>query len=707
MLLSLSSFKSNKDPQIRETLIMSIVEHMSRERLLSSTDRIQWLLEAWKGRSHIADKTDLLFKELTTRNFTIPTQSITAALMIRIPEKGIEDSEKWITELLPTTIKKVDLENGSSVVYAADPNINNAFINAYNKNGMLNKAKGLFGLMKQDGATGNLFRPYVDMLTGYCRYGDIPSALEILQEMKKINLIHDAFAYGCIIELLLRKRSVDRIYDDQDRYGVRKTKHGLDTTANQSVKLAEESVAEGPITEERVNLAMDLFNEMLSKNIAPDAVLFSTFMLYHQDREEYNHVFSLFEEMKRLGVHADVHIYTIIINCLSENNDHEATMSLFRQLERGDFSIEADVVAYSSIMHILVKNNRWKDAIDVYQQMLKMNLRPTNITHHILLTAICNGDEISNIWKQLNYMIENNIHSIIAFHIVLNAFIKLKHFGEIEAVIKLMKSLNIKLSTTTYNILMLGYFKELKFEEASNIYSKMLKSKLTPPDVFTFTVMITGECARQHANEALEAYRILFGENMEPYLQTYIPLVDHFCKIGNFEMTNLLLEDAQKFGKKSWGNHLHRIILKNSYISKNKSHFLEEVKSIESYANMRLSLMTFDIIIRGYCFLIEDYTKCKEWMNRAMNSGIFLADSLLHTLILCSITMKDLKGAVNYFFIGVDERGVRPSEGLISLLFENLKINNVEELGVLRNEVALIEHIQKLQSVVESTPHIV
>jgi pentatricopeptide repeat protein len=235
-----------------------------------------------------------------------------------------------------------------------------------------------------------------------------------------------------------------------------------------------------------------------------------------------------------------------------------------------------------------------------------------------------------------------------------------------------MKKLELELNTCIYNILVKLHCKNRDLESAFEIVSEMKKSKISYPNLITYSTMMDGLCESGRLKEAIDlfeemvskdqifpdalSYNVLINgfccggkvdqarkimefmrsNGCNPNVFNYSTLMNGFCKEGRLQEAKEVFDEMRSFGLKS--DTVGYTTLINCFCRAGKvdeaTELLKEMKERECKADT----VTFNVILGGLC-REGRFEEALDMLEKLPYDGIYL-NKASYRIVLNSLCQK-------------------------------------------------------------------
>ncbi|CAG8576527.1 2491_t:CDS:1 [Ambispora leptoticha] len=379
-----------------------------------------------------------------------------------------------------------------------------------------------------------------------------------------------------------------------------------------------------------------LFEDMLKMKITPSIYAFSNIM--HLSATNVNNLIKYQNLMEELGVQPNAHTYTILIGNLGKAGYIEKAAYYFREMtekkkiepnrvtytelmkvstkntknmRHEDLSSDffemikksgraPDVVAYTSLIQVKAETVGLSEALTIYQDMLRDDVKPNVQTFTVLLDACIQAGEFETCYKIYEVMQSTGIQPDLHIYCtLLNAFCQDKKIDRAVSLFQDILERGIVPDQSCYNCLMHAFNRNGMPESVFDFYNMMRKN--IKPDEVTMRILWDTCYFHKRFDEA----RDFFREEMEkltqpPYdyaLMRYIQLLSEDKKIID-ALTILILAKEMKVRLKQ---HVVYKILLNFKIHGSPEIYNEVRDILEDQTYLRKKIPTrerFDMYIK-------------------------------------------------------------------------------------------------------------
>ncbi|KAJ0016784.1 hypothetical protein Pint_10898 [Pistacia integerrima] len=184
---------------------------------------------------------------------------------------------------------------------------------------------------------------------------------------------------------------------------------------------------------------------------------------------------------------------------------------------------------YGCMLRASSEEGRVKEAIHIYQLILKKAISVKDSSYHAFVNALCQEDQPGGVRELLRDLIKKGYSPSV---MELSKFVSLQCFegsGLIDKAFALhakIEKLKGSLDVKTYNALLDGLFKSKRIEEAVSVFDYMNKLNLVSSS--SFGIMIRGLCGVKQLKKAMKIHDEMLKMGHKPDEAAYKGLISGF-----------------------------------------------------------------------------------------------------------------------------------------------------------------------------------
>ncbi|CAI9092564.1 OLC1v1027847C1 [Oldenlandia corymbosa var. corymbosa] len=271
-------------------------------------------------------------------------------------------------------------------------------------------------------------------------------------------------------------------------------------------------LVKGLVDNQKLERAMELKDEMLSKGLDPDPTVYGYLMSAHAKNANPDGVFDLYEELKEKmgGSVSDGVIYGSLMKGYFLRGMDKEAMECYEDAVGEKSEIKMTAMAFNYVLDALNKNGKFVEALKLFTRMLNEHDPPKRLTVNL-------G----------------------SYNVMVDGYCVEGRFKDAIDVFNSMGEKRCRPDTLSYNNLIEHLCKNGMLTEAEELYNGM-KEKGVNPDEYTFVTLMDTCFEMSRSDDAAAYYKTMIESKLRPSLAIYNKLVEGLVKVGK-------VDDAKSF----------------------------------------------------------------------------------------------------------------------------------------------------------------
>ncbi|RIA85100.1 hypothetical protein C1645_831312 [Glomus cerebriforme] len=341
------------------------------------------------------------------------------------------------------------------------------------------------------------------------------------------------------------------------------------------------------------NEAEQTFKDMKEAGIFPDHSSYHGVILSCAKNNDYEKCFYYLEHMIRYGIYPNIYHYSIVMSACVKSGYARGAIELYgrmiyvskikpnaiiltilmcawsqlkspnsNDLDRIFENIKKydvpDLIAYTALINAKTKQLKLEEAILVYQQMLKDDIKPNVYTYTTLIDASAKLNNINTALKLFDDMKKRDIHpNQFTYCAIINAFISDGQLSSAFQTFEEMKKNGLKPDVAIINCLMDACNRSGLMNSLFKLYSDLIEKYNLTPDNGTISIYIDACTYNNHFNAGKKFYgniikKKFFFSGVKLNNKNYLSIVNLFGQHGySSEFAKLLNIMKQRLHKPS------------------------------------------------------------------------------------------------------------------------------------------------------------
>ncbi|ONK56175.1 uncharacterized protein A4U43_C10F4910 [Asparagus officinalis] len=300
------------------------------------------------------------------------------------------------------------------------------------------------------------------------------------------------------------------------------------------------SLIDGLFRARRFGEARRLYDEMLEENVMPDCVLYTIMIRGHSEVGRVEEALAFLREMTGRGIVPDTYCYNTLIKGLCDAGHLDEARSL--RLEISQHDLFPDSATYTIMICGLCKEGLVLEARQIFDEMGKLGCDPSVHTFNALISGLCKAgklEEAHSIFNKMNIKpslflrLSQNVDRVKDPGHLRKLVEELCEAGLVVKAYKLLRDvMGVVPDVFTYNILMNGFFKEGKPDEALRLFNELrIMNHNSPVDLVTLGTLIDGLSKANRENDAHMLYeQLILKAGRSPSSSICNTLMRTFCR---------------------------------------------------------------------------------------------------------------------------------------------------------------------------------
>jgi pentatricopeptide repeat protein len=364
--------------------------------------------------------------------------------------KNYEPDEQYIERAFEI-LKIVKLSKAKGI--KPDEILYNCILDTCVKYNRMEQAESVYGDMSHAGVNPSKIT-YAIMIRGYGNDYHLEKAFEVFNEMKLNGVPPNEIIYGCLLNACVKCSRIEKACEVFDEIQLNNIEMNL---------VLYTTLIKGYTRTKNFQKAFEIYERLLNdKSVTANIITFNAILDCCVECGDYDMMSKIYEDIRTNAINnenapqPDLITYSTVIKGYSRMKNVNKVMDIYNFLRNRDDMV-LDEVIFNSILDGLLKSGKFEDALKVYDDMRKNNVKRSNATFSILIKIHSKMDNVDNAVEVYNEMIAEKM----------------------------------KPSLITYTSILQILIKSKRIQNAINIFDDILKNKLLPDQVM-FNVIING-----------------------------------------------------------------------------------------------------------------------------------------------------------------------------------------------------------------------
>ena len=374
-----------------------------------------------------------------------------------------------------------------------DEIIYNCILDTCVKYGKMEQAENVFLDMKEA-----LIAPsritYAIMIRGYGNDYKLQKSFEVFEEMKARNITPNEIIFGCLLNACVKCNKIERacqVYEE--------IKSGSSQIQMNNVLYS--TLIKGYTRCKNFKKAFEIYSEMLKdQSVSGNIITYNAILDSCVECSDIEMMNKIYEEIKYTAIQnetspqPDLITYSTVIKGYSRIRDSNKVLDIYFYLKGRD-DIILDEVIFNSILDGLLKSQKFEEALKVYEDMKRHEIKRSNATFSILIKIFSKMNNVEKAVEVYNEMISEKMKpSLITYTSILQILIKSKRIQNAIEIFEEILQNKMNPDQVLFNVIINGCVFNGRLEEGckflfesfnadirlcGDVYSNILRNLLT------------------------------------------------------------------------------------------------------------------------------------------------------------------------------------------------------------------------------------
>lgn len=279
-------------------------------------------------------------------------------------------------------------------------------------------------------------------------------AIDAFKRIEQFGVKKDISTLNILIDALAKEKNVERANDMYQEF-----KNEIPPNSH-----TFNSLINGWCKARNFKKAQTTMEEMKEHEICPDVVSYTSLVEAYCGEKEFKKVDEILEEMEQKGCPPNVVTYTIVMHALGKSKEIDEALKIYEKIKS---NCVLDTSFYNSLMYVLSKSGRLKDARQLFDEMPNQGVARDTRSYNTMITSYCGNAQEEDALKMLHEMEKNGVKTDFdTYAPLLKMCCKLKRMKVTSFLLSHMLDNNVSVGIGTYSLLVRGLCKNGKVKHA-------------------------------------------------------------------------------------------------------------------------------------------------------------------------------------------------------------------------------------------------
>ncbi|KFK39555.1 hypothetical protein AALP_AA3G259300 [Arabis alpina] len=330
----------------------------------------------------------------------------------------------------------------------------------------------------------------------------------------------------------------------------------------------------------------------------------------------------------------------------------------------------------SKVMRRLAKSGKYSEAVDAFLEMEKSYGVKTDVNGmNSLMDALVKENSIEHAHEVFLKLFDIIKPDSRTFNILIHGFCKARKFDDARTIMDLMKVTEFSPDVVTYTSFVEAYCREGDFRRVNEILEEMRENG-SKPNVVTYTIVMHSLGKSRQVAEALGVYEKMKEDGCVPDAKFYSSLIHILSKTGRFKDAAEIFEDMTK-------QRVPRdVLVYNTMISAAVHHSRDEMalrllKKMEEEESCSPNIETYAPLLKMCCQ--KKKMKLLGVLLHHMVKNDVSIDVATYILLIRGLCMSGKVEEACLFFEEAVRKGMVPRDSTCKMLVEELEKKGMAE----------------------------
>ncbi|KAI7870537.1 hypothetical protein BDF14DRAFT_1484607 [Spinellus fusiger] len=369
------------------------------------------------------------------------------------------------------------------------------------------------------------------------RGGNIPKAMELLEEMKDCGIEPNVVTLNALVDIHVHKHPTPDIIGAFECYG-KLTASGIQPNTITYDTLIDMFARKGD--GERIK---ELFTEMTTVGLRPSQHTFSSLIKCFMVNKDYSYALKVLHIMSETKENTppSTAVFNLLINSFIGERDIVTATALLTMMKKSN--VKTDLASYTPFMMYYANKGEVKDCLAVAEIINKRNLQPDPHTLTILLKAYAVAYDIEGTEEMYRQFKKRWRPNIYVFNTLMYAYVIKDDLDMVLNTYKSMLQTNVKMSIESFGLLMYSYSRRGE-PEAMEALMNTMKFHDLQPSLVCWNLLLQAYFTNEEPEKAKEVMNRMAKEGISHNHAILGTFVNGLVKSDNFDTAKSVVDSA-------------------------------------------------------------------------------------------------------------------------------------------------------------------
>lgn len=387
------------------------------------------------------------------------------------------------------------------------------------------------------------------------RYSDF---LSLHRFITQAGIASNVITYNLLITLYCECRKPDTALEHYKRL--------IEDAPFDPSKATYRILVKGLVDNNRVEKAIEIKDEMLTRGFAADEVVYGYLMNGCAKDKDGDRVLALYEELReKLGgeVTKGIVYGPLMKGYFLKGMENEA-MEMFEEATGENSKIKMDDVGYNFVLDAFCRNGKFEEALKLFERMKNLHNPPWKLTVNLgSYNVMVDGYFLEGRFKEavevfMSMGEKNCSPDILSFNNLIELLCNNNLVSEAEELCGRMGEKGVSADEVTYGLLMDACFKENRPDDAAGYFRKMIDENLRP-NLSVYNRLVEGLVQVGNIDEA-KSFFDLMVKKLKFNFASYEFMFKALCDVGRVDDVLKIVSDILDEGSIDLNDDMQNIV---------------------------------------------------------------------------------------------------------------------------------------------------
>ena len=289
--------------------------------------------------------------------------------------------------------------------------------------------------------------------------------------------------------------------------------------------------------------ALKLFEQMQQEGIQPNHITYTIALSICADLAALSIGREIHTQIDNSGIQWNIEMKTSLLNMYSKCGSMNEAQSIFDTMQ------SKNIISWTAMISGYRQNGNGKEALKLFEQMQQEGIQPDHITYTIAL-SVCADLAALSLGREIHTQIDNSgiQWNIEMKNSLLNMYSKCGSMNEAQSIFDTMQSKDI----ISWNAMIAGYGQNGDARKALELFKEM-EMQMVQPNSITFVALLNSFSHVGLVDEALQYFNYMKDKyGIQPDVSHYNCVIDSLGRAGRLEEAENLINTMEQPDAVSW-----------------------------------------------------------------------------------------------------------------------------------------------------------